>query len=113
MTKRVISAIIMVAVFVPFLIMGDWPFTIVMSLLSVMGLYELLHIRESKKDFPKFMKLIAYLMVIFFTTLNASSSDFSYNISYKVVSLIIFMFVVPMVFINDNKKFYAGYIVKI
>ena len=105
MTKRVISAIIMIAVFVPFLIMGDWPFTIVMSLLSVMGLYELLHIRESKKDFPKFMKIIAYLMVIFFTTLNASSSDFSYNISYKVVSLIIFMFVIPMVFINDNKKY--------
>ena len=105
MTKRVISAIIMVVIFVPFLLIGDWPFTVVMSLLSVMGLYELLHIRESKKDFPKFMKIIAYLMVIFFTTLNASSSDFSYNISYKVVSLIIFMFVVPMVFINDNKKY--------
>ena len=105
MTKRVLSAIVMVAIFVPFLIIGGWPFTVVMSLLSVMGLYELLHIRESKKDFPKFMKLIAYLMVIFFTTLNASSSDFSYNISYKVVSLIIFMFVVPMVFINDTKKY--------
>jgi phosphatidate cytidylyltransferase len=51
------------------------------------------------------MKLIAYLMVIFFTTLNASSSDFQYNISYKVVSLIIFTFVVPMVFINDSKKY--------
>ena len=105
MTKRVLSAIIMVVIFVPFLIIGGWPFTVVMSLLSVMGLYELLHIRESKKDFPKFMKIIAYLMVIFFTTLNAASSDFSYNISYKVVSLIIFMFVVPMVFINDTKKY--------
>ena len=105
MTKRVLSAIVMVAIFVPFLIIGGWPFTVVMSLLSVMGLYELLHIRESKKDFPKFMKIIAYLMVIFFTTLNAASSDFSYNISYKVVSLIIFMFVVPMVFINDTKKY--------
>ena len=76
MTKRVLSAIVMVAIFVPFLIIGEWPFTVVMSLLSVMGLYELLHIRESKKDFPKFMKIIAYLMVIFFTTLNAASSDF-------------------------------------
>ena len=55
MTKRVISAIIMVVIFVPFLLIGDWPFTVVMSLLSVMGLYELLHIRESKKDFPKFI----------------------------------------------------------
>ena len=32
MTKRVISAIIMVVIFVPFLLIGVWPFTVVMSL---------------------------------------------------------------------------------
>ena len=74
MTKRVISAIVMIAVFVPFLIIGGIPFTILMSVISVFGLYELLHIRETKKEFPLYMKLIAYLMVIFFTTLNASSA---------------------------------------
>lgn len=105
MTKRVISAIVMVAVFVPFLIMGGVPFAVMMAVLSLMGLYELLHIRETKKDFPKFMKLIAYLMVVFFTLLNSGSSDFSYSISYKVVSIILFTFVVPMVFINDSKKY--------
>ena len=66
MTKRVVSAILMVAIFVPFLIMGGAPFTVLMTLLAVLGLYELLHIRESKKEFPKIMKYIAYLMVIFF-----------------------------------------------
>lgn len=105
MTKRVISAIVMVLVFVPFLIMGGVPFAVLMAVLSLMGLYELLHIRETKKDFPKFMKLVAYLMVVFFTLLNSSSSDFSYSISYKVVSIILFMFVLPMVFINDSKKY--------
>ena len=102
MTKRVISAVVMIALFIPFLILGGWTFTVLMTVLSVMGLYELLHIRESKKSFPKLMKIIAYLMVVFFTTLNSSSSDFSYNISYKVVSIILFTFVVPMVFINGN-----------
>ena len=87
------------------MILGGWTFTVLMTVLSVMGLYELLHIRESKKSFPKLMKIIAYLMVVFFTTLNSSSSDFSYNISYKVVSIILFTFVVPMVFINDSKKY--------
>lgn len=105
MTKRVVSAIVMIAIFVPFLIMGGIPFAVVMGIISLMGLYELLHIRESKKQFPKLMKLFAYIMVIFFTMLNCTSNDFQYNISYKVVSFIIFMFVVPMVFINDNKKY--------
>lgn len=105
MTKRVISAIVMVAIFIPFLIMGGVPFAVLMAVLSLMGLYELLHIRETKKNFPKFMKLIAYLMVVFFTLLNSSSTDFSYSISYKVVSVILFVFVIPMVFINNTKKY--------
>ena len=105
MTKRVISAVLMVAVFVPFLIIGGMPFTVLLTLLAVLGLYELLHIRESKKEFPRIMKIIAYLMVIFFTTLNASSTDFSYNISYRVVSIILFTFVIPMVFINNTKRY--------
>lgn len=105
MTKRIISAIIMVAVILPFVIYGKLPFAIMMSVLAVAGLYELLHIRESKKEFPKIMKYIAYVLVVFFTMINSSSNDFQYDISYKVVSLIIFMFVIPMVFINDTKKY--------
>ena len=76
MTKRVVSAIVMIAIFVPFLIMGGIPFAVVMGIISLMGLYELLHIRESKKQFPKLMKLFAYIMVIFFTMLNCTSNDF-------------------------------------
>lgn len=105
MTKRVVSAVLMIAIFIPFLIMGGVPFTVLMTLLSVLGLYELLHIRESKKEFPKIIKYIAYLMVIFFTTINSGSTDFQYNISYKVVSIILFTFVIPMVFINNTKRY--------
>ena len=52
MTKRVISAIVLVLVFVPFIIVGELPFTIFMTVLSVLGLYELLKVRETKKKFP-------------------------------------------------------------
>ena len=49
MKKRVLSAIIMVIVFVPFLILGGTPFAIFMTALSICGLYELISVRESKK----------------------------------------------------------------
>ena len=45
MTKKIISAIILVLVFVPFIIVGELPFTIFMSVLSIAGLYELLRVR--------------------------------------------------------------------
>ena len=52
MKKRVISAIVMVAIFVPLLILGNEAFAIFMTILSVAGLYELIHVREKTKKFP-------------------------------------------------------------
>ena len=106
MTKRVVSAIVMVLIFVPFLIMGGIPFTILMAVLGVLGLYELLKIRgDVKKKFPVVMRLLAYLMVIFLIVNNANSMDLQYDLDYRLVSLIIFLFLAPMVFINNSKKY--------
>ena len=57
MKTRVLSAILIVALFIPFLIIGDIPFAIFMSILSAAGLYELFRVRESKKPFPLLLKL--------------------------------------------------------
>ena len=93
MKKRVISAIIMILIFVPFLIIGGVPFTILMSLLGIFGLYELLHIREeAKKKFPLPMKIIAYIMVLVIVLSNYKAIDFQYKLDYRLVSSIIFLF---------------------
>ena len=44
MKKRVISAILMIAVFVPLLIVGDIYFALFMSIIGLSGLFELTHI---------------------------------------------------------------------
>ena len=105
MKKRILSAIIMIAVFVPLLVVGGRAFAIFMTLLALVGLYEILHIRESRKDFPLMMKIFAYLMVVFFSMTNFKSIEFLYNVDYRVMAFIIFAFLAPMVFINDTKKY--------
>ena len=105
MKVRVISAIIMIALFIPILLIGDFPFAITMGILGVCGLYELLRARESKKKFPSFLKVIAYFLVLLFSMYNINSLDFTYTFDYRVLSLIIFIFMLPMVFINDTKKY--------
>ena len=106
MTKRVVSAVILIAVLLPFLIIGGTPFVILMSVLGVLGLYELLKVRGNvKKKFPVVMRLLAYLMTVFLIVNNASSIDLQYDLDYRLVSAIIFLFLVPMVFINNSKKY--------
>lgn len=105
MKKRVLSAIVMIAIFVPLLLIGGKVFAIFMTLLAVLGLYELIHIRESKKEFPFLMKIFAYVMVVFFSLSHFDSIDFTYTMDYRVVAFIIFAFLSPMVFIHDYKKY--------
>ena len=106
MTKRVVSAIVMILVFVPFLVIGGTPFIILMSVLGVLGLYELLKVRgDVKKKFPVVMRIIAYLMTVFLIVNNAGSIDLQYDMDYRLISAIIFLFLAPMVFINNSKKY--------
>lgn len=105
MTKRVISAIVMVLIFIPFVVIGDLPFAIFTSILSLVGLYELLKVRESKKKFPIILKIIAYLLTLYFSLYNTSSIEIFNKFDYRVISLIIFVFISPMVFINDSDKY--------
>ena len=105
MTKRVISAIILVAVFLPFLIIGELPFAIFMTGLSLLGLYELLKVHETKKKFPMVLKVCAYILTIYFCLYNTSSIEYINKFDYRVMAFIIFLFITPMVFINDTNKY--------
>lgn len=105
MKERIISAIIIMAIFIPILCIGGKPFAITMSLIAIMGLYELIKMRETKKEFPFLMKIFAYILVLFFSFNDFSSIVFHRTIDYRVISFIIFVFLIPMVFINDNKKY--------
>ena len=49
MKIRIISAVILILVFLPFLVMGGLPFAVFMTILSLLGLHELFKVRESRK----------------------------------------------------------------
>ena len=73
--------------------------------LSACGLYELMKTRESRKLFPKSLKFFAFIIVIAFCLNNFSSLDFHYYFDYRVIAIVMFIFMFPMVFINDTKRY--------
>lgn len=108
MKQRIISAIVMLIISVPLLIIGKLPFAIFVTVVGTCGLYELLHIREEKKEFPFMLKLFAYLLLMFFILYNRNGNDFTYYLDYRVMAFIMFFFLSPMVFINNKKKYNAN-----
>ena len=62
MKKRLISALVMIIIFIPILIVGDIYYPILGSILGLMGLWELMRL---EKNIPDFMKLFSYFICLF------------------------------------------------
>ena len=111
MKQRIISAVVLLAIFIPILLIGKIPYAILMTVLAWMGLYEILNLRKTKKDFPPIMKFLSYLLVGLFVITNYNSAntftyrDLSFYIDYRLMTILIFAYVMPIVFTNDNKKY--------
>lgn len=105
MKKRIISAIVMLAIFIPLLIIGGVPFKILGAVASLLAIYELLDIREKRKSFPLFLKLVTYIITVILTLHNTSSTVLNYTIDYRYLTFIIFFYLISMVLVNDRKKY--------
>ena len=111
MKQRIISAAVLLAIFVPILLIGKVPYLILMTVLAWMGLHEIFNVRKTKKDFPPVMKFLAYLLVGLFVITNYNNTeiltykDLSFYMDYRIMTVLIFAYVMPIVFTNDNKKY--------
>ena len=106
MKKRVLSAIIMILIFVPLLFIGGIPFAILMTVLALGAMHELMVIREKKKEFPTLIKIIAYLLTAFSLVLTYNQDLFSFKISYQLISFIILLFLLPILLKNKKEMNY-------
>lgn len=105
MKTRVISAAILILIFVPLLLLGGIYFKVLATILSIIGLYELIKMKDKKNTLPLSIKLISYVFVILFCISNSSLITASYKISYQLIAVLIFSFLFPMIFINNNEKY--------
>lgn len=106
MEKRVVSAIVMILIFVPLLLLGGMTFSVFMTLLAIAGIYELIKVREKTKEFPKIVIIFAYFIVLFLTLLSYNQNVFTYMVDYRAFAILIFIFLLPLLFVNSKEDMY-------
>ena len=67
MKKRLITAIVLLAIFIPLIIIGGMYFEIALAILSTLAFKEMLDLIEKEKKIPFFVKIISYISVIVLT----------------------------------------------
>ena len=98
MKKRVGSAIVMIAIFVPLLLLGGVFFAFLVTLLALGAMYEMMKLRDDKKKIPSIIKVLTYFMIIFTFLLTYRENIYSYNLDYRLISFIMFVFILPILF---------------
>lgn len=105
MRKRIISAIVMIAIMLPIVIVGDIYFTFAVSALSVLALYEMIKVKEKEKKISDILKILAYVVVFLIVLLSSSTYKLVDIFSFNVFSGLFLLFFIPVVLINDDAKY--------
>ncbi len=63
MKQRIISAVVMLLIVIPIFIIGGNVFKLAIFLISMLGMKEYLDIKETQKEIPILVKLLAYLFI--------------------------------------------------
>ncbi len=105
MTKRIVSAIVALAIFVPIIIYGGIVFNIAVYLISMLGLKEFIDAKNAKKPVPFFINVIAYIFMTLIVLVDVNALSTMYSLDYRVLAALFIAFLLPAVLYHDAKKY--------
>lgn len=105
MKKRVISSIIMLAICVPFILMGGIAFNIAVYVISMFALKEFIDIKSSIKPVPTFIQFISYIFITLLVLVDVGSISTAYSLDYRILAALFLTYLIPSVIYSDRKKY--------
>lgn len=105
MKNRIISALLLLLVCVPVLIKGDYFFICLVLIIGLLSFKELFDLRLNNKAIPWLIYALAFLATGFLILNNYTGKELTIVLDYRILSFMMFTFLVPMVIINDNDKY--------
>lgn len=111
--KRLLSALVMLIIVIPILIIGGLPFLALCGILSVLALKELIDLKDKAKKIPDILKLLSFILIICLTFSELESSSLSLGLSYQWLGITALVFLIPCLFIKDYDTKDAFYLLGI
>jgi len=105
MKQRVISAIVMIAIVVPIFIIGGNLYKLAIFLIAMLGMKEYLDIKETKKELPIFIKLMAYLFVPMVLLTVDVSNKLVMTVDFRVITSLIIVLLLPVVLYHKRETY--------
>lgn len=101
MKTRIISAIIMLLIAIPIVIIGKVPFLIGIGIIGVMAHYEIMKL----KRYPDMVRILSFISVMLIIFSNYDAKAIFYGLDYKVLSLTLLLMFIPVIFYQVKEKY--------
>lgn len=103
MKKRIISAIIMLMIVIPLIIIGGVPYSLAVGLLGCAAFKELIDLRKDKgNEYPFTMKYVGLISMLLLIYSNFEKYGLLFGVSYKLLCEIILAICIPIIMYKKN-----------
>ena len=101
MKKRIISAIIMLMIAIPLIILGKKAFLLGIAVIGLMSFYEIIKLNK----YPKIVKILSFIsyMIIIFN--NYESNFLINNFDFKLLALAILLTLIPVIKYQPSNEY--------
>lgn len=103
MKTRVLSAIIMIALLVPVLIIGGRLFAVAVGMIGVLALKELVDLKESHGKVPDAVFLLAIIDLLLLAFSEFDGYSIAFGLSYRGIAITILTMFIPCLFYKEDK----------
>jgi phosphatidate cytidylyltransferase len=94
MKKRVLSILVLLAIFVPLLIIGGIPFAIAVGIVGVLAYREI----NNLYNYPLIVKILGLISLITLVYSNFDSNMIPFGLDYGILGIIMIMLFIPVIF---------------
>ena len=103
MKKRIISAVVAVAIFAPIIYFGGKAFSIAIGMLAVLAYKEMLDLKENATEIPEIMKGIGLVNLLLVVFSEYTNDLYMFGLSYRVLTISLLTLFIPTLFYKNNK----------
>ena len=103
MKVRIISAIVALAIVIPLIYLGGYPFAVGCSIFSILGYIEILNLKKSHQPIPNIVKILGLVTLLYLVLGNYGDISFYYYMGYNRFLLPLIILLIPTIFYKKEK----------
>ncbi len=103
MKKRVVSAAVVIAIFIPLFLLGGIPFGVAVGIVAALAFKETIDLKDSHKPYPTYIIIIGIICLELLIIISRAYQNIYTGLSYGLLGAMVLALTIPAIFDKKGK----------